>query len=83
MQTTLPEVAPMDGAEFKRLRQFLGLSQDQLGRVLDRTGKTIYMWERDGAQVDPTAALAIRKLVEDAGMPRSPYKRSKRAVKKG
>lgn len=76
---TLPVVDPMTPAEFRQLReQELGLSQDKLGLVLNKTGQTIYEWERAEKDIDPVAALAIRKLVEDAKRARKGPKRARR-----
>jgi DNA-binding transcriptional regulator YiaG len=64
--STLPAIEPMTPEEFKQLRESLGLTQQQLAVHLGKTVGTISRWEASGEPIDLVAALAIRKLVEDA-----------------
>ena len=73
---TLPVVDVMIPAEFTRLRKQLGLSYEQLAVVMGKTAMTIRRWEGLDEPIDPTAALAIRKLIEDSR--RKPTKKARR-----
>ncbi len=46
--------------QFKEARQSLGLTQDELGRWLGRSGRNIGQWERGERRIDPTAVIAVR-----------------------
>lgn len=55
----------MTPSEFKAARQRLGLSQSQLGRLLDTAPQTIRKWELDtehstARSVNPVAARVMR-----------------------
>lgn len=58
----------MTPQEFKQARQSLGLSQSQLGRILDTAPQTIRKWEMDPIRstsrpVNPIAAQAMRWML--------------------
>jgi len=54
--------------EFKQARHTLGLSQSQLGRILDTAPQTIRKWEMDESRstsrsVNPVAAQVMRWML--------------------
>lgn len=58
----------MDPDEFKRARQQLGLTQAELGRILDTAPQTIRKWEMGedrstSRSVNPVAAQAMRWML--------------------
>lgn len=50
------------GAEIRRIRKFLGLSQEDLARELDSTATTIARWER--SEVNPGQPAMVRLALE-------------------
>lgn len=58
----------MTPAEFKEARRTLGLTQSELGRILDTAPQTIRKWEMDEARstarsVNPVAARAMQWML--------------------
>jgi transcriptional regulator with XRE-family HTH domain len=54
----------MKGAEFKKLRESVGLSQSQLGRELDLYVRTVSKYENDDLVIPKVTELALRYIVE-------------------
>jgi DNA-binding transcriptional regulator YiaG len=81
VQTSSP-VEPMTGAEFRRLREGLGLTQQTLAHVLGKTYRTIYNWETKDGEIDITVALAMRQLVAEQAARRVAEKAEKSAARK-
>ena len=54
----------MKGAEFKRLRTSIGLSQSQLARELDLYVRTISKYENDDLVIPRVTELALRYIVQ-------------------
>ena len=54
---------PMTNHEFKKTRKFLGLSQEQLGKVLGRERRQIIRYEKGNSDIPPWAELALESLV--------------------
>jgi DNA-binding transcriptional regulator YiaG len=52
----------MKGAEFKRLRTSIGLSQSQLARELDLYVRTISKYENDDLVIPRVTELALRYI---------------------
>lgn len=51
------------GEEMKRLREDLGLSQKQVGRLVGVAGETISSWERGDRQGNSTEASKLPRRV--------------------
>jgi transcriptional regulator with XRE-family HTH domain len=56
----------MRGVEFKKLRESIGLSQNQLGRELDLYVRTISKYENDDLIIPKVTELALRYIVQQA-----------------
>lgn len=54
--------AGMSGKELRFLRTELGLTQDELARVLHKEALTVSRWERSECPIDPNAETVIRFL---------------------
>ena len=54
----------MKGAEFKKLRQSIGLSQSQLGRELNLYVRTISKYENDDLLIPRVTELALRYIAQ-------------------
>jgi len=54
----------MKGADFKKLRESVGLSQSQLGRELDLYVRTVSKYENDDLVIPKVTELALRYIVE-------------------
>ena len=52
----------MTGAEFRRMRESLGFTQEKLGQALGRTSSAVYKWESGRSPVDPLAVRAMLQL---------------------
>ena len=50
----------MTGAELKFLRTLMGMTQAELGKVVNREAQTIGRWERSEFQDDPNAEAILR-----------------------
>ena len=73
MPITLPErhagraiSAAMDGAELRRRREALGLTQTQLGTRLGVSLRSIQEWESDLRPIRPMVELAFEALEDRA-----------------
>lgn len=60
-----PEVRQpaMSSEKFRKIRKGLGLSQEQLGRVLDRERRQIIRYEKGSVPIPAWAELALESLV--------------------
>ncbi|MFO1071112.1 MAG: helix-turn-helix domain-containing protein [Geminicoccaceae bacterium] len=72
----------MTPEEFKRARQALGLTQSELGAVLDTAPQTIRKWEMAGDRstarsVNPVAAQAMRWFLDGFRPPEWPHRPAK------
>jgi transcriptional regulator with XRE-family HTH domain len=54
----------MRGAEVRRVRKELGLTQREFAKRLGVTGNSVARWERNELTVGSTAAILIRLLGE-------------------
>jgi len=63
----LPEGAPMDASELKRIREALGLSQGALARRLDVDVMTISRKERGVGRIKASMAFKVRALAKGMG----------------
>jgi transcriptional regulator with XRE-family HTH domain len=52
----------MTGAEIRTLRERLGLSQVDFGRLLNVRGMTVSRWERDDARPEGAAAQLLEAM---------------------
>ena len=59
-------MAAMDGAELRRRREALGLTQTQLSERLGVGLRTIQEWESDLRPIRPMVDLALRELERDS-----------------
>jgi DNA-binding transcriptional regulator YiaG len=68
---TVPESAPISGAEWRLYREGLGMSPSKFGQALDAHVSTIAAWEGDVAifQHGSMARLAVRRLYALKGIP--------------
>ena len=57
--------ARMTGAQLRKARKRLGLTQAALGDMIGTTGNTIARWERDEVPVTEIAARFIRHLADE------------------
>ncbi len=55
----------MKGAELKRMREGLGLTQAQLAEILDVKPNTVARWENGVLDVPKTVALAMETIERD------------------
>ncbi len=55
----------MTGLELKFLRTLMGMTQAELGKVVNRDAQTIGRWERDEFDNDPTAETVIRLVTAE------------------
>ncbi|MGI3169957.1 helix-turn-helix domain-containing protein [Pseudooceanicola sp. C21-150M6] len=67
----------MSPEEFKEARQKLGLTQSELGRIIDTAPQTIRKWEMDESRstarsVNPVAAQVMRWLLDGFRPPEWP-----------
>lgn len=67
----------MTSQDFKQARQQLGLTQAQLGRILDTAPQTIRRWEMDpkhssARPINPIAAQAMRWMLDGFRPPEFP-----------
>jgi len=59
--------APLTGADFRFLRQELGLSQAALGDLVGKDEQAVARWEKGkGKKVDATADRLLRLIYQDA-----------------
>lgn len=56
----------MTAAEYRALRDALGMTQEQLARALNVSVSTVSKREQGATPIDSEAALALRALVEAA-----------------
>lgn len=67
----------MSPQEFKEARQQLGLTQSQLGKIIDTAPQTIRKWEMDESRntarsVNPVAAKVMRWMLDGFRPPEWP-----------
>jgi transcriptional regulator with XRE-family HTH domain len=55
----------MTGAELKFLRTLMGMTQAELGRIVNRDAQTIGRWERGEFENDPNAETIIRLVAAE------------------
>jgi transcriptional regulator with XRE-family HTH domain len=55
----------MTGAELKFLRTLMGMTQAELGKIVDRDAQTIGRWERGEFENDPNAETIIRLVAAE------------------
>jgi DNA-binding transcriptional regulator YiaG len=54
----------MSGDEFRKLRRAMGLSQDQLSKMIDVSARGVRRWENGEVAIPKVAELALRYLAE-------------------
>ena len=59
----------MRSDEFRRARQSLGLSQEQLAEKLGRTRRSVIRYEDGSSPIPLVVAMALRQLVSSPGLP--------------
>jgi DNA-binding transcriptional regulator YiaG len=52
----------MSGDEFRKLRRAMGLSQDQLSKMIDVSARGVRRWENGEVAIPKVAELALRYL---------------------
>jgi putative transcriptional regulator len=57
--------SPLTAAEFRFIRQFLGLSQKRLGELFDVSDQTIAKWEKDETPLPRNADVDARNLARE------------------
>jgi DNA-binding transcriptional regulator YiaG len=57
----------MSGGEFRKLRRAMGLSQDELSKVIDVSARGVRRWENGEIAIPKIAELALRYLAEKNG----------------
>jgi len=55
----------MTGAELKFLRTLMGMTQAELGKIVNREAQTIGRWERSEFEDDPNAEAIIRLVAAE------------------
>lgn len=63
----MPEDERMTDAEFRVVREFLGLTGDWLAAHLNVTGRTVRAWEQGKYPIPDGVRLAIEQLETDTG----------------
>ena len=58
----IKEKRELTGAEFRFLRNELGVSQQMLGMLLGKTAQTVARWEKAQSRIDGTADRLVRLL---------------------
>ena len=54
----------MSGNEFRKVRRAMGLSQDELSKVIDVSSRGVRRWENGEVAIPKIAELALRYLAE-------------------
>lgn len=54
----------MSGGEFRKLRRAMGLSQDELSKMIDVSVRGVRRWETGEVAIPKIAELALRYLAE-------------------
>ena len=54
----------MSGDEFRKLRRAMGLSQDELSKMIDVSARGVRRWENGEVAISKIAELALRHLAE-------------------
>lgn len=54
----------MSGEEFRKLRQAMGLSQEELGELIDVSARGVRRWENGEVDIPKVAELGLRYLAE-------------------
>ena len=54
----------MSGSEFRKVRQAMGLSQDELSEKIDVSARGVRRWENGEVAIPKIAELALRYLAE-------------------
>ena len=54
----------MSGAEFRKVRRAMGLSQDELSKMIDVSARGVRRWENGEIAIPKIAELALRYLAE-------------------
>jgi DNA-binding transcriptional regulator YiaG len=54
----------MSGHEFRKVRQKMGLSQEELSRLIDVSARGVRRWENGEVAIPKIAELALRYLAE-------------------
>ena len=58
----------MTGEELREWRARLGMSQEELARLLEVTRQSVYMWEKGDTRPPGMLELALRWLEHEAGV---------------
>ena len=54
----------MSGDEFRKVRKAMGLSQDELSKVIDVSARGVRRWENGEVAIPKIAEFALRYLAE-------------------
>jgi len=54
----------VDGADVKRIRELLNISQDKLSKILDVSPISIYLWEKDKQQISPENQAKLLEIFD-------------------
>ena len=54
----------MSGHEFRKVRKTMGLSQDELSKMIDVSERGVRRWENGEVTIPKIAELALRYLAE-------------------
>jgi DNA-binding transcriptional regulator YiaG len=54
----------MSGDEFRKVRKTMGLSQDELSKMIDVSERGVRRWENGEVKIPKIAELALRYLAE-------------------
>jgi DNA-binding transcriptional regulator YiaG len=54
----------VSGGEFRKLRRAMGLSQDELSKMIDVSARGVRRWENGEVAIPKIAELALRYLAE-------------------
>jgi DNA-binding transcriptional regulator YiaG len=54
----------MSGDEFRKVRKAMGLSQDELSKIIDVSARGVRRWENGEVAIPKIAELALRYLAE-------------------
>lgn len=54
----------MSGSEFRKVRRAMGLSQDELSKMIDVSERGVRRWENGEVAIPKIAELALRYLAE-------------------